>query len=122
MSRLMVNRRFRNTSPAIALLQKAYELGIYNKIEVAISHCKPYLLPLYLRMGCRPFGQVTTAFVGGPQLPIVLLLNDYEFLNSIQSPLKKYFGNETEMGGLIKLRDFFLKKPAIGSLALNQFD
>lgn len=77
----------RSTQASILLMRQALADGRKRGLRVAVSDCSPYLLPLYNGIGYRRFGDAFNDPMYGLKYPIVLILDDVEFLRLQSSPI-----------------------------------
>jgi predicted GNAT family N-acyltransferase len=85
-SRLMVDKARRSSAVAAALSTAAYLTGRERSIQLNFSHCAPRLLSFFERMGFRQYTRPFHHSEVGPQVPLVLVLEDIEHLRVSRSP------------------------------------
>src|SRR5205823_5453282 len=104
------------------------------EIELAFLDCMPHLLNTYLSLGFRTYTRVVNSPHVGFLVPMCLVVNDYEYLEQIRSPLAPLGRLKLGAGGSRATLDLpFLKneEPVFSSiiqeseeyqkLVLNQF-
>jgi predicted GNAT family N-acyltransferase len=85
-SRLVIRKSWRS-SPALGqLLSATYRFYQQNGMRIDFCHCQPGLLQLYEQLGYRRFRDNVVDEVMGLQVPLLLLLDDVDFLKNIRSP------------------------------------
>lgn len=85
-SRLMVAREFRATSVLNTVIRKAYHFGRANGVRFDFIHCAPRLVPFYTRLGYRLYTECFQDPHSGTQRPLVLVMEDYDYLCALGSP------------------------------------
>jgi len=85
-SRLMVHKARRATAIAAALSTAAYVKGRDRNTQFNFVHCAPRLLSFFERMGFRQYTRPFHHSEIGPQVPLVLVLEDVEHLRASRSP------------------------------------
>jgi hypothetical protein len=85
-SRLMIHQSHRYTSLAIALSSAAYVIGRERSTQFNFVHCAPRIVRFFERMGFRRYTNHFYDLEIGPQVPLVLVLEDVEHLRALNSP------------------------------------
>jgi predicted GNAT family N-acyltransferase len=84
--KLMIVPSYRNSSVLYLLIAKGYELFYTNQVQFSFCLCNFHLLRLYEQMGFRRYSQ-NFLFPGyGLVTPIVLLVDDIQYLRTVRSP------------------------------------
>lgn len=85
--KLMIASSHRNSSVLYLLIVKGYELFYTNQVQFSFCLCNFHLLRLYEQMGFHRYSQ-NFLFPGyGLVTPIVLLVDDIQYLRTVRSPL-----------------------------------
>lgn len=84
--KLMIASSYRNSSVLYLLIVKGYELFYTNQVHFSFCLCNFHLLRLYEQMGFHRYSQ-NFLFPGyGLVTPIVLLVDDIQYLRTVRSP------------------------------------
>jgi predicted GNAT family N-acyltransferase len=86
-SRFMVAPEYRNSSVAGAIVVEAYKLARERGIQFDFSHASPWLVPFYENLGFRRYSDNFQDTDAGLQIPLVLLLDDIPYLQTVHSPM-----------------------------------
>lgn len=88
-SKLMVDKSLRGRTNAVRLIMTMIEYGCerFKEAEGAVFHCSSELVPLYRRMGFRPFGEPFLDPYVGQQTPMVAIFRDLEHFEQCSSPI-----------------------------------
>jgi predicted GNAT family N-acyltransferase len=88
-SKLMVDRSLRGRTNAVRLIMSMIQYGCdrFPEAEGAVFHCSSELVPLYTRMGFRPFGRPFVDPHVGLQTPMVAIFRDLEHFEECGSPI-----------------------------------
>jgi predicted GNAT family N-acyltransferase len=85
-SRLMLSADFRNTLLGKNLAEASYRLGRERQIFFNFISCKPTLVSFFVRLGFRTYRNEFVDVNAGRQVPLVLLLEDENYLRETRSP------------------------------------
>lgn len=110
-SKLMVDQSLRSRTNAVRLIMGMIQYGCtnYKEAEGAVFHCVPELVPLYIRMGFRPFGRPFLDAHVGIQTPMVAIFRDLEHFEKCGSPIAKVLGNlPAPDAKMNEFRDYFM--------------
>lgn len=114
-SKLMVDKSLRGRTNAVRLIMSMIQYGCerFADAEGAVFHCTSELVPLYTRMGFRPFGRPFMDAHVGQQTPMVAIFRDHEHFRQCGSPIAQI----VESLGMpdrqsMAFRDYFLVKRA----------
>jgi predicted GNAT family N-acyltransferase len=115
-SKLMVDKSLRGRTNAVRLIMSMIQYGCerFEDAEGAVFHCSPELVPLYMRMGFRPFG---TPFIDpyvGQQTPMVAIFRDLAHFRQCGSPISAIVEALPEHDGdkAASFREYFVVKRA----------
>ncbi len=88
-SKLMVDRSLRGRTNAVRLIMSMIQYGCdrFTQAEGAVFHCSSELVPLYTRMGFRPFGTPFLDPYVGMQTPMVAIFRDLTHFEQCGSPI-----------------------------------
>lgn len=88
-SRFVLDRKLRHGKAIFLLIKAGYEEAARCGVRLNYGDCSPHLLPFYEHLGYRRYtrGYNDTAF--GYKIPILMLVNDHEFLGRVQSPMMR---------------------------------
>lgn len=88
-SKLMVDKSLRGRTNAVRLIMSMIQYGCdrFPDAEGAVFHCSSELVPLYTRMGFRPFGRPFIDPHVGLQTPMVAIFRDFEHFEECGSPI-----------------------------------
>lgn len=88
-SKLMVDKSLRGRTNAVRLIMSMIQYGCdrFPEAEGAVFHCSSELVPLYMRMGFRPFGRPFVDPHVGLQTPMVAIFRDLEHFEECGSPI-----------------------------------
>lgn len=88
-SKLMVDKSLRGRTNAVRLIMTMIQYGCerFKDAEGAVFHCSSELVPLYTRMGFRPFGAPFLDPYVGQQTPMVAIFRDLEHFEACRSPI-----------------------------------
>lgn len=88
-SKLMVDKSLRGRTNAVRLIMSMIQYGCdrFPEAEGAVFHCSSELVPLYTRMGFRPFGRPFVDPHVGLQTPMVAIFRDLEHFEECGSPI-----------------------------------
>ena len=84
---LFVAPKWQNSMAASLAMGAVYKLARKSGSKFDFSHCAPSLIPLYQRLGYRRFRDNFMDDDLGYQVPLVLVTEDYAYLNQVKSPL-----------------------------------
>ena len=85
-SRLMIDPNFRNTLLGKNLAEESYRLGREQNVLFNFISCKPNLVSFFSRLGFRAYKNQFEDTNAGLQVPLVLLLEDENYLRQMRSP------------------------------------
>ncbi|MCC5816569.1 MAG: GNAT family N-acetyltransferase [Leptospira sp.] len=115
-TKLLVKEKYRNSIAASSLVMTAYEM--YRKWGLVFNFIdtRPHLVRLYQQLGFRFYKENINHPEFGNAIPMVLILNDIEYLKQVRSPFqmiaKKY--SNTGDGSLFfknHFSDYYSVKP-----------
>ncbi|CUH97021.1 hypothetical protein P22_3147 [Propionispora sp. 2/2-37] len=86
-TKLAVRKNFRNTTALYLILSEIYKILADQNIQFWFGGCNPCLIPLYERLGFRRFAPNFRDEGYGLLVPIVIIVNDTEYLHTVRSPL-----------------------------------
>ena len=88
-SKLMVDKSLRGRTNAVRLIMSMIQYGCerFKQAQGAVFHCSSELVPLYTRMGFRPFGSPFVDPYVGKQTPMVAIFRDLEHFKQCGSPI-----------------------------------
>lgn len=88
-SKLMVDKSLRGRTNAVRLIMSMIQYGCerFKQAQGAVFHCSSELVPLYTRMGFRPFGSPFVDPYVGKQTPMVAIFRDLEHFKECGSPI-----------------------------------
>lgn len=116
LSKVMVDQSLRGRTKAVRLIMTVIQYGCerFGEAEGAVGHCSSELVPLYTRMGFRPFG---SAFVDphvGHQTPMVAIFRDLAHFEQCRSPIASIVADIPALDGqrTASFREYFVAKRA----------
>jgi hypothetical protein len=83
----MLNPRCRSRSAIPNIFIAMYRDARIKNCPFGIAHCNPKLVPIYSRFGLRRFGAEFVDPYAGPQVPIVIVVPDTDYLRRKRSVL-----------------------------------
>jgi hypothetical protein len=86
----MVHQARRSSTIAAALSIAAYSTGRDRNTQFNFMHCTPRLLSFFERLGFRQYVRPFHDPEIGPQVPLVLVLEDVEHLRTMRSPFLEW--------------------------------
>jgi len=96
--RFMISKDLRGSTLLFRMFCRYLEFCNEHRIQLVFGDCEPHLLNLYVGLGFRPFSeQNINSTETGYLIPLVLVPEDVEYMNSIKSPLAGYlkdFGDD----------------------------
>jgi hypothetical protein len=101
-SKVMLNPRFRSRSAIPSIFIAMYKDGRAHNAPFGIAHCNPKLVSIYNRFGWRRFGPEFIDPFAGPQVPIMIVAPDIEYLRRRKSVLvqaAEEFSNDSFYAG-----------------------
>jgi CRP-like cAMP-binding protein len=95
--RFMIDRGARGSWVALAMAREMFLfLGERQRIDLVFSSCRPGLVPLYARLGSRPYGGKIYATPSGLVVPLVSAMSDEAYYRQVGAPtaplIRKVFG------------------------------
>lgn len=89
LSKVMVDQSLRGRTKAVRLIMTVIQYGCerFGEAEGAVGHCSSELVPLYTRMGFRPFGSSFIDPHVGHQTPMVAIFRDLAHFEQCRSPI-----------------------------------
>ena len=94
--RLMIRPGARNRLLFVALTREAYEAAGRKGVDLGFANCVPRLVPLYRRLGLRPYAGRPVPTPDGVEVPLVLVVSDQEHFEEVGSffaeLVPRYFG------------------------------
>lgn len=87
-SRLMMAPKFRTSGIFISLLRAAYCLGLEKGVLLNFIHCVPRHISFFEHLGFRRYKDLIVDANVGPQMPMVLFVEDVKHLMDVRSPLR----------------------------------
>ena len=85
-SKFAVHRRHRGATLAVRLLQASYSHIAEKKAWLNYLTCRPNLVEMYRKLGFQPCASAFHHHEAGWITPMVLVVQDYEYLRQIKSP------------------------------------
>jgi predicted GNAT family N-acyltransferase len=86
-SKLMIKKDCRNLCTVNQLTRAVFNYGVERNYLLNILDCSPDLVPFYERMGFRKYYKNFIDPVLGEKVPMVLFVEDLDYLLSVKSPL-----------------------------------
>jgi hypothetical protein len=86
-TRFTVREGHRGTATAFQLVVEAARIAVKRNIELVFCDCQPHLVAVWGGLGFRPYRHIFNDPVWGLAIPLVILLNDGDYLRQIGSPL-----------------------------------
>ncbi|MFC5496065.1 GNAT family N-acetyltransferase [Caenimonas terrae] len=115
-SKLMVDKSLRGRTNAVRLIMSMIQYGCerFEQAEGAVFHCSSELVPLYTRMGFRPFGSPFMDAYVGQQTPMVAIFRDVDHFSQCGSPIAAIAQTLPAHEGLeaASFHDYFVLKRA----------
>ena len=112
-SKLVVAKAYRGTLVSARLCQAGFAQLQARRVHLNYLSCRFYLVEMYSRLGFRICGANFSHPEAGQLVPMVLLVQDYEHLQQIKSPLAaicaKYPNNQAQA----RLLRVICTKPAV---------
>lgn len=106
-TKLAVKKEYRNSTALYLIISEFYNILADQGIAFWFGGCNPCLIPLYERMGFRRFAPNFHDEGYGLLVPIVILVDDTEYLRAVRSPLyrqaRKRAGNPATAQKFTKL-------------------
>ena len=122
-SKLMVDKSLRGRTNAVRLIMSMIQYGCerFQEAEGAVFHCACELVPLYTRMGFRPFGFPFLDPYVGQQTPMVAIFRDLDHFEQCGSPIAGIVEALPEHDGDVaaSFREYFVEKRAFQSGMLH---
>lgn len=106
-SKFMIRKEYRRTYLTVVLARDLYQFTIQNKVLFDFLNTHLPLDKFYLRLGYRYYRNMIPHPEFGEAIPMVLVLNDLEHLQKINSPIVKV--GLKEIKEKIDLESFFRK-------------
>ncbi len=94
-SKGMISPDFRHSAAHFLLATTIYELYCEHKIHYGFLNCNSYLLPFHERYGYRRYTRNWADPAYGLQVPLVLLVDDIAYLQTVNSPIFSVAYNRT---------------------------
>lgn len=115
-SKLMVDKSLRGRTNAVRLIMSMIQYGCerFEEAEGAVFHCCSDLVPLYARMGFRPFGAPFLDPYVGQQTPMVAIFRDLAHFKQCGSPVSAIVEAlpEHDADRAASFREYFVEKRA----------
>ena len=115
-SKLMVDKSLRGRTNAVRLIMSMIQYGCerFEEAEGAVFHCCSDLVPLYARMGFRPFGEPFLDPYVGQQTPMVAIFRDLAHFKQCGSPVSAIVEAlpEHDADRAASFREYFVEKRA----------
>ncbi len=97
-SRLLISKEARGGIALISLFLAGYKYCLEHNVTFVFANCYPALVPMYRRIGFRPYPGKVIHIGDGIAVPVLFMLADINFLEKVRSPflddakflLKKY--------------------------------
>ncbi len=86
-TRFMVRKQYRGTLLPFQLFGAIAQFSLDHHIRLSFCDCQPHLLNLYTRLGYRTYTNTYNDSMFGLMVPLVLVVEDLEHFQSINSPL-----------------------------------
>ncbi|WCL48997.1 methyltransferase domain-containing protein [Leptospira sp. GIMC2001] len=102
-TRLLVRDSYRNSMAAGMMCLRAYEMHREWGINLNFIDTRPHLVRLYQQLGYRFYKENIHHPEFGNAIPLVIILNDYEYLKEVRSPfirVAKRFTNSRDEANL----------------------
>lgn len=99
-TRFVIKNEFRHSRIAIQLTAEAYRLSLLKPIQFDVLLSHPGLVPLYESLAYRRIGKTFFDPISGIMFPMVLLLRDLDYLETIRSPwlrVSRSFDHDAEI-------------------------
>jgi predicted GNAT family N-acyltransferase len=93
-TRFMVRNQFRGTLLPFQLLGAIAQFSLEKKVRLSFCDCQPHLLNLYTRLGYRTYTKTYNDIMLGLLVPLVLVVEDLEHFQRINSPLLGFGGKD----------------------------
>ncbi|WP_371381221.1 cyclic nucleotide-binding domain-containing protein [Sporomusa aerivorans] len=94
-SKGMISPDFRHSAAHFLLATTIYELYCENRIQFGFLNCNSYLLPFHEHYGYRRYTRNWVDPDYGLQIPLVLLIDDIAYLQTVNSPILNVAYNRT---------------------------
>jgi predicted GNAT family N-acyltransferase len=121
-SRLMVHKSIRGGTCGVRLVKQMIEYGCqhFPEAEGAVFQCTPELVPLYTRLGFRPFGKLFSDPLIGTQVPMVTIFRDVAHFRPCKSPILPISASLLPRNERVaQLQHYFLVQRAFNSASMN---
>jgi predicted GNAT family N-acyltransferase len=116
LSKVMVDQSLRGRTKAIRLIMTVIQYGCerFGEAEGAVGHCSSELVPLYTRMGFRPFGASFIDPYVGHQTPMVAIFRDIAHFEECHSPIASIVADLPRLDEerTASFREYFVAKRA----------
>jgi N-acyl-L-homoserine lactone synthetase len=86
-TRFTVREAHRGTVTPFQLIVEAARIALKRNVELVFCDCQPHLMSQWSGLGFRPYRHTINDPVFGLAIPLVMLLNDGDYLRQIGSPL-----------------------------------
>lgn len=104
--RAMVRPHLRGSDVLLRMMGNGMQFANENRIQLTFGDCEPHLLNLYLGLGQRTYAKTNVnSAEAGYLIPIVTVIEDYEYFKHLNSPLLPYlrdFGADARIPACIK--------------------
>ena len=102
----MVRPQLRGSDVMMKLMAADNQFVNENRIQLVFGNCEPHLLNLYLGMGMRTYAATNiNSAEAGYLIPIVSVVEDYEYLKKLNSPLLPFmrdFGDDARIPAIMQ--------------------
>ncbi len=99
--RAMVRPHLRGTDILLRMMGNGMRFANEHRIQLVFGDCEPHLLNLYLGLGQRTYAKANVnSAEAGYLIPIVTVIEDYEYFRQLNSPLLPYlhdFGDDARI-------------------------
>ncbi|HEX2042137.1 MAG TPA: Crp/Fnr family transcriptional regulator [Acidimicrobiales bacterium] len=85
LGRFMIQPDARNRLVFVSLCREAYEVAAARGLDLAFANCAPRLVPLYVKLGFRPYPGSPIATPDGVEVPLVMVPADEEHFERVGS-------------------------------------
>jgi hypothetical protein len=104
--RAMVRPHLRGSDVLLRMMGNGMQFANENRIQLVFGDCEPHLLNLYLGLGQRTYAKTNVnSAEAGYLIPIVTVIEDYEYFKQLNSPLLPYlrdFGADARIPACIR--------------------
>lgn len=91
LTRLITDEEYKKEGVAMALLNLVFDFLLKKEIKLIFLDCRPHLLNLYKSLGFRTYKETFNDQYAGILIPMVLDVQNANYLKAIKSPFSKFF-------------------------------